>query len=126
MTDQFEHFAKELEWVAGRLRAGRAGEQEIESLVNVISIIRSQTTPTNSEEEIVSRYLVAKTAETVAVSELAAYFWPLVKAATTEAEARDILNRVPGVVEKAFFIDHFVYVSKVIPRAAPEPRTEAR
>jgi len=115
--ERAEYFAKELEWVATRLREGRAGEQEIESLVNAISVIRNTTPPKGTEEEIAARYIAAKQAETLAAGEIAAHFWPLVKAATTEAEARAIMNRVPGgAVEKAFFMDHFVFVSKVIPK----------
>lgn len=116
-ADRAEYFAKELEWVARRIRDGRAGEQEIEALVNTISVIRTHTQPKGTEQEIAARYLAAKHAETIAAGEVAAHFWPLVKAATTEAEAHDIMRRAPGgCVEKAFFMDHFVFVSKVIPR----------
>lgn len=118
MTDaeRNEHFAKELEWVASRLRAGRAGEQEIEALVNTICTIRQATPATSTEAEINREYIAAKQAESIAAEKIGVHYWPLVKACATEQEARDLLNRVPSCVEKAFFIDYFHNVSKVIPR----------
>jgi hypothetical protein len=119
MTDaeRIEYFANELEWVAKRLREGRAGDSEIDSLVTVMTLIRNTTPPPGAEEEINARYKAAKKEETLAAADVAAFYWPLVKEAKTEAEARAILLRVPDCVEKAFFMDHFVYVSKVIPKA---------
>ncbi len=121
LTDRAEretYFAKELEWVAERLRAGRAGEQEIESLLNVVNTIRGFTTPSSTEEVVVARFLAARDAEKVAATEMSAFFWPLVRECKTETEARDLMHRVPNAVDKAFMMDHFVYVSKVIPKVA--------
>lgn len=119
MTDaqRNEHFAKELEHVARCLREDCVGQPEIDDLVNTITVIRTSIPSISPEEMIVSRYLAAKDEETLAAADVGAHFWPLIKGATTEQEARAILNRVPGgCVEKVFFVDHLIYVSKVLPK----------
>jgi hypothetical protein len=119
MTSSMENAVTNLEHVVAMIRAGLAGESEINDLVRATATLRAATPPKDTEAKIVARYVAAREEETIAAAEIAAHFWPLVKAATTEAEGRDILNRVPGgAVEKAFFVDHLVYVSKVIPKVA--------
>jgi len=118
MIDNAEYYAKELEWVAGRLRDGRAGEHEIADLVNVIRVIRAATPPTSPEGEVIRQYTEAKEAETIAAGAVSAYFKPIIKNAETESEANDILLRMPSIVEKSFAIDYFVNVSKILPRRA--------
>ena len=53
-------------------------------------------------------------AQSVAEARMEAFFWPLAKAATTEAEARDIIARMPESVAKLMIIDYFLHISKVI------------
>lgn len=120
MTDaeKNEHLAKELDHVAGQIRDGRFTQDCIETLGVVMFHIQSQIPPKGTEEEIVARMRAASEEKRQAETALEAYFWPLVLEAKTEKEARAILARVPDGVAKAFFVDHFVYQSKVIPRKA--------
>lgn len=119
MTSQetFDHFAVELEHVARQFRAGRVDNEEIETLVHAINVIRGAAgPPEGTEAEIVARFEAARTEQELAGTDVEAFFWPIVKAATTEAEARAVLRRIPAwAVLKAFAMDHFVYKSKVIP-----------
>lgn len=115
------HFAIELEFVAEQLRAGRFGEEEIRTLRNVIVRMRGDVQVSGTEAEVVARFNAAKTEEELAAADIGSFFWPLIKAATTEKEARALMARMPGdAVLKAFAMDHFVFVSKVIPRVSDQ------
>ncbi len=106
----------DLTWVLSQAKKGRAGEQEIEDLSRCIWRIRGMTPVTSDEENVVRRYREAREAERKASDELGAFFMPLVKAATTEKEARALFDRMPNdPCLKAFAMDHFCYRSKVIP-----------
>ena len=111
-----EFWAGELEHIAKLILTGYAGQEEIKSLANAIIVIRRDIPPQGTEAEIVARYREARDSVKMAAVEVETFFAPLITAATTEAEARDILERMPDIVGKSFAMDYFRNVSKILPR----------
>lgn len=106
----------DLTFVLKMVKMGRVNEDRMDDLTRCIWRMREEAPLRNTEQEMVRAYLEAHEAENRAADALAAHFMPLARAVTTEKEARDLIYRVPGcAVLKAFMMDHFCRVSKVIP-----------